>query len=45
MFDHLIAENDNVREVMEEKLPGEDDKKFIKALIRGLETGKVAVSY
>jgi HD superfamily phosphohydrolase len=42
MFDHLIAENDNVRKVMEEKLPGEDDKKFIKALIRGLETGKVA---
>ena len=53
MFEHLIAEN-NIREYMKKKeyhqLEEEDglreeDERFIKALIRGLETDKVAVSY
>ncbi|CAI7999426.1 Deoxynucleoside triphosphate triphosphohydrolase SAMHD1 [Geodia barretti] len=41
MFDHLIADN-KLKEHMEDNHLGEEDEKFIKALIRGLKTGKVA---
>jgi HD superfamily phosphohydrolase len=41
MFDHLIADN-KLKERMEDNHLGEEDEKFIKALIRGLKTGKVA---
>ena len=44
MFDHLIADN-KLKEHMEDNHLGEEDEKFIKALIQGLKTGKVAVSY
>lgn len=43
MFDYLIERN-YLDEEMKDCGLGEDDKKFIKAMIRGLKPGTVAVS-